>query len=44
MGNGKQVIIQGLSEAEKGMVHDEYKLQEHEILTGVVTRIDPRTG
>ena len=43
-GNGKQVIIQGLREAESGMVYDEYNYKQHEILTGVVTRIDPRTG
>ena len=43
-GNGKQVIIQGLREAESGMVYEEYNSKQHEILTGVVTRIDPRTG
>jgi len=43
-GNGKQVIIQGLREAESGMVYDEYNAKTHEILTGVVHRIDPRTG
>ena len=43
-GNGKQVIIQGLREAESGMVYDEYNSKTHEILTGVVHRIDPRTG
>ena len=43
-GNGKQDIIQGLREAERGMVYDEFNSKQHEILTGVVTRIDPRTG
>jgi len=43
-GNGKQVIIQGLREAERGMVYDEFNSKQHEILTGIVTRIDPRTG
>ena len=43
-GNGKQVIIQGLREAERGMVYDEFNSKQHEILTGVVSRIDPRTG
>ena len=43
-GNGKQVIIQGLREAERGMVYDEFNSKQHEILTGVVTRIDPRSG
>ena len=43
-GNGKQVIIQGLREAESGMVYEEYNSKQHEILTGVVTRVDPRNG
>ncbi|MCI8328612.1 MAG: transcription termination/antitermination protein NusA [Oscillibacter sp.] len=43
-GNGKQQIIQGLREAERGMVYDEFNSKQHEILTGVVTRIDPRNG
>ena len=40
----RQVIIQGMREAERGMVYDEFSSKEHEILTGVVTRIDPRSG
>ena len=40
----RQVIIQGIREAERGMVYDEFSSKEHEILTGVVTRIDPRNG
>ena len=43
-GNGKQVIIQGLREAEHGMIYDEWGSKQHEILTGTVTRIDPRNG
>ncbi len=43
-GNGKQVIIQGLREAERGMVYDEFNSKQHEILTGAVTRVDPRNG
>ena len=43
-GNGKQVIIQGLREAERGQVYDEFNSKQHEILTGVVTRVDPRSG
>ena len=43
-GNGKQVIIQGLREAERGMVYDEFNSKQHEILSGEVSRIDPRTG
>ncbi len=41
-GNGKQVIIQGLREAERGMAYEEFNSKQHEILTGTVTRIDPR--
>ena len=40
----KQVIIQGIREAERGIIYDEFTSKEHEILTGVVTRIEPRTG
>ena len=43
-GIGKQVIIQGLREAEHGMVYDEFNSKQHEILTGTVTRIDERSG
>lgn len=40
----KQVIIQGIREAERGMVISEFESKEHEILNGVIARIDPRTG
>jgi N utilization substance protein A len=40
----KQVIIQGIREAERGIIYDEFTSKEHEILTGVVSRIDPRNG
>ncbi|MBQ3557014.1 MAG: transcription termination/antitermination protein NusA [Oscillospiraceae bacterium] len=40
----RQVIIQGIREAEQGMIYDEFTSKEHEILTGIVTRVDPRTG
>lgn len=40
----KQVIIQGIREAERSIVYDVFTSKEHEILTGVVTRIDPRNG
>ena len=43
-GNGKQVIIQGLREGEHGMIYDEFNSKQHEILTGTVVRIDPRSG
>ena len=40
----KQVIIQGIREAERNLVYDEFTSKEHEVLTGVVTQVDPRTG
>ena len=40
----KQVIIQGIREAERGIIYDEFTSKEHEILTGVVSRVDNRTG
>ena len=43
-GNGKQVIIQGLREAEHGMIYDEWGSKQHEILTGTVLRIEPATN
>ncbi|MBQ6902372.1 MAG: transcription termination/antitermination protein NusA [Oscillospiraceae bacterium] len=40
----KQVIIQGIREAERGVVFSEFTSKEHEILTALVTRTDPRNG
>ena len=40
----QQVIIQGIREAERGMVFDAFSSKEHEILTGTVLRIEPATG
>ena len=40
----RQVIIQGIREAERGMVYDEFNSKEHEILTATVLRILPDTG
>lgn len=40
----KQVIIQGIREAERSIVYEEFTSKEHEILTGVVSRIDARNG
>ena len=37
----KQVIIQGIREAERGIVYEEFTSKEHEILTGVVSRVEP---
>ncbi len=38
----KQVIIQGIREAERSIVYDVFTSKEHEILTGVVSKIDPK--
>ena len=40
----RQVIIQGMREAEHSMVYDMFSSKEHEMLVGTVTRIDPRNG
>ena len=40
----KQVIIQGIREAEHGMIFDSFSSRQHEILTGTVLRIDPNSG
>ena len=40
----KQVIIQGIREAERGMIFDSFSSKEHEILTGTVLRIEPQSG
>ena len=40
----KQVIIQGIREAERGIIYDEFTSKEHEILTGIVTRIENNGG
>ena len=40
----KQVIIQGIREAERSMVYQEFTSKEHEILTGTVSHIDPVRG
>ncbi|MBP1758876.1 MAG: transcription termination/antitermination protein NusA [Firmicutes bacterium] len=40
----RQVIIQGMREAEHSMVYDEFISKEHEMMMGTVSRIDPRNG
>jgi len=40
----KQVIIQGMREAERGMIFERFNSREHEILTGTVLRIEPQSG
>ena len=37
----RQVIIQGIREAERGAVYDNYSSKAQEILTGTVLRMDP---
>lgn len=40
----KQVIIQGIREAERGIIYEEFNSKEGEILSAVVSRVEPRTG
>lgn len=40
----KQVIIQGIREAEHGMIYDKFSSKQHEIFTGTVLRITPDSG
>lgn len=40
----RQVIIQAIREAEQGMVFEELNSKSHEILTGLIMRVDQRTG
>ncbi len=40
----KQVIIQGIREAERSMVYEQFTSKEHEMFTATVTRIDPVRG
>ena len=40
----RQVIIQGMREAEHSMIYDMFSSKEHEMLLRTVTRVDPRNG
>ena len=40
----KQVVIQGIREAERGAIYESYSSKAQEMLTGSVLRIDPPTG
>ena len=42
--SAKQVIIQGIREAERGMLRQEYESKREEIITAAVELIDPDTG
>jgi len=41
--NAKQVVVQRIREAERGMVLDEYQGREGDIVTGVISRAEQRT-
>ncbi len=41
---GKQVIIQGVREAERGMMYKEYENKKEEIISATVQKINPMTG
>ena len=40
----KQVVIQGIREAERGVMFESYSSKAQELLTGTVLRIDPNSG
>jgi len=40
----KQVIIQGIREKELGMVFARFTANEHEVMSAVVSRLEPRNG
>lgn len=40
----RQVIIQGIREAERNMVYDQFTTKTQELMTGVISRTDPRNG
>lgn len=40
----KQVIIQGIREAERGLIYQEFTSKQHELINAIVTRVDSRNG
>lgn len=40
----KQVVIQGIREAERGVTYENYSSKAQELLTGTVVRVDPENG
>ena len=40
----KQVVIQGIREAERGVVYESYSSKTQELLTGTILRKDPTSG
>ncbi|MDR2530468.1 MAG: transcription termination factor NusA [Oscillospiraceae bacterium] len=42
--SAKSVVIQAIREAERGMLADTFSSKAHQLLSGQVSRIDPRAG
>ncbi|MGL4253771.1 MAG: transcription termination factor NusA [Fusobacteriaceae bacterium] len=40
--NGKQIVIQKVREAERDNIYERFKNKEHDIMTGVIRRIDEK--
>ncbi|MGL5279984.1 MAG: transcription termination factor NusA [Cetobacterium sp.] len=40
--NGKQIVIQKVREAERQNIFDKFKVKEHDIITGIIRRIDEK--
>jgi N utilization substance protein A len=40
----KSVVIQAIREAERGMMADNFSAKAHQLLSGQVNKVDPRTG
>lgn len=40
--NGKQIVIQKVREAEREYIYDRFKAKEHDIINGIIRRIDER--
>ena len=40
--NGKQIVIEKVREAEREYIYDRFKVKEHDIINGIIRRIDER--
>lgn len=40
--NGKQIVIQKVREAERQNIYDKFKAKEHDIMNGIIRRIDEK--
>ncbi len=40
--NGKQIVIQKVREAERTNIYDKFKVKEHDIMNGIIRRIDEK--